>query len=92
MEKAPESPRVHWEGSGAVGDGADKEVYTANVYITNDWQFRVSSQFHCCSSPKGAKQRKRERRAVEMGHAGLEAVGWARSDKPPSFFVVFQVQ
>lgn len=29
------------------------------VYITDDWQFRVSSQFYCCSSPKRANERKR---------------------------------
>lgn len=36
-----------------------RAVYTANGLYYNDWQFRVSSQFHCCSSPKRANQRKR---------------------------------
>lgn len=62
------------------------------VYNTDDWQFRVSSQFSCCSSPVRANQRKGGKVGHCDGHAGSDAAGWVCSDKPSSFFVVFQVQ
>lgn len=53
-----------WVGRGGEGWWEmvqTRVVYTANGLYYNDWQFRVSSQFHCCSSPKRANQRKREK-------------------------------
>lgn len=62
------------------------------VYITGDWQFRVSSQFLLLLQPKQGKSKGKRNGGTPMGHAGSEAAGWVRSDEPPSFFVVFQVQ
>ena len=62
------------------------------VYITGDWQFRVSSQFLLLLQPKQGKSKEKRSGGPPMGHAGSEAAGWVRSDKPPAFFVVFQVQ
>lgn len=66
MDKAQESPGPHWVRPG----GWWEMVQTGRsiqqmVYITEDWQFRVSSQFYCCSSPKRANQRKRGRRGTD---------------------------
>lgn len=93
MDKAQESPGSHWGGPGGRWRCCrpGKSIQQM-VYITDDWQFRVSSQFSCCSSPVRANQRKGGKVGHCDGHAGSDAAGWARSDKPSSFFVVLQVQ
>lgn len=61
MDKAQESPgphRVRGLGGGGRWCRQGRSIQQM-VYITDDWQFRVSSQFYCCSSPKRANQRKR---------------------------------
>lgn len=41
---------------------------------------------------RGQIKGKEERSDTVMGHAGSEAAAWVCSNKPPSFFVVFQIQ
>ena len=62
-DKAQESPGPHWVGPWGRGGWWEmmcrqRRSIQQMVYITDDWQFRVSSQFNSCSSPKRLNQRK----------------------------------
>lgn len=64
MDKAQESPGPHWvrPGGGRV-DGRwcrQGKSIQQMVYITDDWQFRVSSQFLLLLQPKEGTKRKRK--------------------------------
>lgn len=96
MEKAQESPGAPIHTGWAQGFGGrwcrQGRSIQQMVYITGDWQLRVSSQFYCCFGPRGRIRGKEERwEGHGDGHAGSEAAGWVRSNEPPSFFVVFQI-
>lgn len=93
MEKAPESPAPCWAGSGVAGDGADKGgLYSEWFILQTTGSLESLPSSTAAPAQRGQTKGKEERRGTVLGHAGLVAAGWVRSNKPPSFFVVFQVQ
>lgn len=93
----PKRAQVHlgklWVGGGLVGDGADKGGLYSKWFIlqmTGSLESLPSST--AAPAQRGQIKGKEERWDTVMGHAGSEAAAWVCSNKPPSFFVVFQVQ
>lgn len=55
------------------------------VYITDDWQFRVSSQFLLLLQPKEGKSKDEERRDTVMGMQGQKQQAGCAQISPRRF-------
>lgn len=84
--RSPIQPRSTVGGAwGCWEMGQTRKVYTVNGLYYNDWQFRVSSQFHCCSSPKRANQRKRGKAGRWRGMQGWKQQAGSAQISPRRF-------